>query len=51
MDKYEQHELLGKSTVYRAMRVSDGGSVALRRVRGWGALEAAEQVEALREFA
>ena len=52
MNKYEQHELLGhgtSSTVYRAIRLSDGVNVALKRVKGWGALKAAEQEVGLRE--
>ena len=52
MNKYEQHELLGhgtSSTVYRAIRLSDGVNVALKRIRGWNALSAVDQEEGLRE--
>ena len=51
MEKYEQREVLGhgNSTVYRAIRLSDGASVALKRIKGWGTLDAAEQEKGLRE--
>jgi serine/threonine protein kinase len=53
MEKYEQHELLGQgnSAVYRAIRLADGESVALKRVKGWAALEPEEQEGALHEVA
>ena len=51
MNKYEQHEVLGhgNSSVYRAIRLSDGVNVALKRVKGWSALKAVEQEVGLRE--
>ena len=51
--KYEQRELLGQgnSSVHRAIRLADGASVALKRVKGWGALPPALQEAALREVA
>ena len=53
MDKYEQHELLGhgNSSVYRAICLSDGLNVALKRVKGWSALEAEDQRVGLSEVA
>jgi WD40 repeat protein len=53
MNKYEQHEVLGhgNSSVYRAIRLSDGVNVALKRVKGWSALEAEDQRVGLSEVA
>ena len=51
MEKYRQHELLGQgnSAVYRTIRLADGANVALKRIKGWGALPPALQEAALRE--
>ena len=51
MNKYEQHELIGhgNNSVYRAISLSDGSNVALKRVKCWSALKAEDQEVGLRE--